>query len=428
MPAPDVCYFLDNSASCGHIAGDTYFYFMNVSADSNRLVDGYEDRAEFERHWNRLVDMGLYLENHFIKWRSANPADAPMASLMGLRTLKDTVRELLDNGSSELVDKGMTDLDQTGIAMLEKRWCFSTSLEILRRSLKRTGADLGDLDGPRLRDVRDQVDAMIQRNYISQQLAIEQIKRTLRAGGDDETYFVDEDRIGDARTIAQAKKFIRNEIKQQRSVIKRSVKFMNKLVGNDVTRMFIGGDVIRFEGEHCVYEMKKTATMTTAHGGARLSVFTKGDDIHLCDLCIYTPNVPLLDHVASIALHLRAGEEDQILDIGNAYNINDSRAYKEEWLVPYLPKVRSGEFLAIPDPDDIEGFEFPLGNRTIRINPAHERPKIKNRREKRLHMRKQLGRYLFDNLLVDYAPLMRATDQLLSAPRPNGRTLVQEPR
>jgi hypothetical protein len=196
----------------------------------------------------------------------------------------------------------------------------------------------------------------------------------------------------------------------ERRVIKRSYKFLTKLIGQDTTRMFIGGNAIRFEGKHAIYELKKMSTLNNPHGGYRaLAVFSKENpDLMLCEICIYSQNVPLLDHVASLILHIRAGEEEDILRIGNCCNV-DASAYKLDWLAPYLPKPYNDD-----DMPRIRLNEIVFGGNGEMMDDRSRMLKA-HRLES---MRKIVARHLYDEILDGHLPLVRAAGLRFGNSRP----------
>lgn len=350
MPAPDVQYFLDSALEVGHITLDTHHHFMRVSARSNAVVDSYQEPpGGFARHWNRLIDMGLHVENEYIRFRRGNRDQARVSSAHAARYHANFVAKHAHDMASWMVDKGHTRLSDLASSIADREMGLSNMRGSLRRATTRILADLSDRTPEQLRDLIDQEERV--------RAEVAEIDDIMRAMGGREDI--------DVKT---AMRFLAQQRKEQRKVIKRSVKLFERLMGGDTTRLFVGGDRLRIEGRHAIYELKRTAAIHVSHGGARLSVFTKQDDIHLCDLCIFTPNVPLLDHVASIVMHIRADQEEDILKIGNAYNLDD-RAYDHDWLVPFLP-VRKNEFpadLVLADLADDLGLVETRNNRLVPI-------------------------------------------------------------
>lgn len=368
VPA-DIRYFLDCSFQSGHIAGDVHHYFMYDAPGTAEFIDAYEDRGPFDRHWSRLIDMGLYVEDRFLSWRfKAAREDKLTASFFNLTEVHYQLEEMVGTYSNHLVDRGYTSLTPDAVAEADKQYGFLTNMQVIARSMHRAAADFSGLKQEELFYFRQD---MHRRSLERREAERANLLRAI-ANSKGDTEYQDAPEVEKTRAMIKAS---RTEDKLRRRVIKRSIKLAQKLMGTDTTRMFVGGDRVRFEGEHAVYELRRTGNMVQHYGGSKLSVFDKENDIHLCDVCIYTPNVPILDHVASIALHIRAGHEEDILRIGNPYNVSEA-GKSTEWLQPHLPA------------------KAPVGPRLIRIYDHDETPVV-DRFAKIDRMRKIMNRHIF---------------------------------
>lgn len=337
---PDISYFLDCSVACLHITGDTYHYFTNLAgSQATQIIDGYEENErQFERHWHRLIDMGLHLEDRFLRWRCrADPEAIAEVSLLGLGGIELQMREFVGTYANELADRGHAALTPEALRDADRKFGFATNTEVMARAVRRIAADLSGATRSDLLAIRQRLRQRAEDQRRADAEFVEQHRRGLVVAEPDRDYRDREAEIeqvrADLRRAEEAKQ------KEERKIVKRSIKLAQKLLGHDTTRLFIGRHKIRFEGRHAVYEMTRTGSMTGSHGSSRLSVFDKENDVHLCDLCIYTPTVPVLDHVASIALHIRTGNEADILTIGNAFNISE-QGKRTPWLQPFLPQLR----------------------------------------------------------------------------------------
>jgi hypothetical protein len=409
MPAPDVAYFLDCSVQCGHMGGDTYHYFMNVCPDTNEILDNYDklERPPGERHMHTLLDMGLYHEDLYLNWRHHNRQDSVIASFNGMRPVSYTIKELGLTAVNELYSLGKENLDRPGMEHLQAKYKFETCIALQRRSIARSHADMSQLSTTEIRAIRLDSDARERQQMIAAQEARNQYinPNALPALPDEEW--------NDGRwtptpkltgpELVRAQRLLQDK---NRRVVKRSIKFFEKLVGSTTARLLISGDRIRIEGKHGVYEIKKSGTLTAAHGAARLSVFTKKNDLHLCDVCIYTPNVPMLDHVAAMIMDIQCGNEEQILSIGNPYNVS-VHAREQDWLVPFLPKQTLG-VNGIIFADHITAGMI-TGNQMLAYGPRElEDPKaIAERVRIQTLLRKSVSKYLYNELIDDFADSYR---------------------
>lgn len=388
MPAPDVQYFLDCSAICGQIAGDTHFYFMEICPNTNEVLDSYESnkRDHIENYWKSLTDTGLYFEDKYIQWRGNNRRSSKMASYSGLESIPTVFSEIVNSATEFLSDSQIDHVDSSAINFLNEKMDFKRIKGVIKRSLMRTAYDFNDSTAESIASVSRQMFDHQEQNRISYQRSINELRNSITG----EAEWSDHDIYSDLRrgkSQAESQRIIREKIEKDKKIIKRSVKFLNKLIGSDTTRIFLGGDVIRFEGQYAIYELSKQSSVMNSHGGFKaVSVYDKDHpDMMLCNLCIATPNVPLLDHVANIVMHIRAGEELEILKIGNARNV-DPLAYDKEWLSPHLPT---------PSSHEIGELGFDLG----RIHAG--RPD----REVRIEQFKPIiTRMIYEDVIADFVP------------------------
>lgn len=341
IPA-DISYFLDCATQSLHISPDTYSYCKFVAgSETTAFIDRFgEDYAgqEFERHWNRLTSMGLGLESNHISWRFlASEAERQDVSFAGvcndLTALRD---EFVHTFAHELADHGFSSLTPAARERANHSFGYETALEVVSRYARRVAADLGGVD---LHDLRMIGDRITQSREKTLARHVAEVKSAIVKNPDmEDTEFNDLIENIPYTEVKAIKTWMANKNKSNRSVIKRSIKFAQKLIGNEPTRLFLGSHKIRFEGEHAIYELVKTGSVLSGHGGSQLRLYDKKTDEHLCNVCIYTPGVPILDHVASIALHIQAGNEIDLLNIGNLYGMTPA-GNQSTWLAPYLPKT-----------------------------------------------------------------------------------------
>ena len=407
MPSSDVQYCLDSAIECGKLAPDTYHYFMELCPNTDAIFDEFEEKERpfdnFKNYWRDLTDSNLYLENMYINWRHENRVDARMASFMAMKHLPETFHELHGSVAGFLAQNKFTEINQRAIQYLDRKFDFTRVSKIMKRSLTRAAYDFMHADDlPEIENrIRIQTEERMYRAY--HQLAM----------GDDTPWLDGDEYDGENNYIIktkftekQHKKIFANLRKEReeskRKVIKRSIKFMNKLVGSETTRVFMGGNAIRFEGQYAIYELSKQSRAMESHGGFRaLAVFDKEQpDLLLCRVCIGTPQVPLLDHVASIIMHIQAGEETEILRIGNASNI-DPVSYEKEWLAPYLPKKR---IRPINENEDMTEEEY-LG-RMIENHLYHNHGIPRDYQERKDAIMPQAAKFLYAEILQEFVPVI----------------------
>lgn len=346
MPAPDVRYFLDGSIECGHIAGDVYHYFMEMAPDANEVLDAYNSTETFDKHWHSLADTGMYLENIYIDWRAKKSGlDRLSPSFRGMTEFNTILKSQLFNAADVAVSNGFVRWTPGAEDLLNKEFAFGNSMKLLKRSIQRATQDFDGFTLEDIKQIREKIEAKRHAEFLRQQQQMLALRSSIGADMLSEEGSGFGDRLSvmsSSVEINKAKRKIQERVKKERGVIKRSARFLSKLIGDDATRLYVGGHALVIEGKHAIYELKKKSNLLDSHGGyAALSVFDRDNpDIHLCDMCIYTDGVPLLDHIASLVMHIRTGHEDEILRVGNATNCS-TLAYEKKWLRDHLPARRT---------------------------------------------------------------------------------------
>jgi hypothetical protein len=388
--APNNRAYIENRRLQNAIAGDVFGFFYEIAPDADRFVDrlaarATDDRPEsstfagFRRKWRRFHEDGHLCEARYLEWRRQRRLDQEVdlisAAMWGKEEMGEQLGTLIETNSVRLVDAGFKNFDAPALQYLQQRFGFEQTKNVLKRGAVRI---CGDLDGYDSALMRQSVELSNDR-YESEEF---KLSREL-----EDVY----DYLPGNRSVVQsggnpkhALRYIRRGKERQRRAVARAIRFAQRLLNTEQVRLFVGGNKLRITGQHAIYELRKTGPMSGSHGSAELKVFTKEGDIELCNLCIYTPGVPLMDHVGSIVMHIRAGAEEDILRIGNAFNVKP-QAYEQPWLVQHLPPqapvvsnpdyrnmVLAGRLWAPKFPKETPSVRFP-GSEAIVQLPEPER-------------------------------------------------------
>jgi len=112
----------------------------------------------------------------------------------------------------------------------------------------------------------------------------------------------------------------KNQIhKRQRSIFRRSVNRAISVFGRPLLDSIMQSRVMEVAGQLYRYRLtlkQKSLIGDAGHGTTTLTVLTLGGE-EVCDLCIYGCNCTLLDYFVSVYVHVVAGEELDILSMGN---------------------------------------------------------------------------------------------------------------
>ena len=322
MPSPEVSYCVEGACQLVKIGGDVCHYIMG-HPDADRIYDAFDlgrPSDAVDGNWNNSLNaQARYLENVFTDWRKqASSEQRRGSSIHGLLTLREQFEELSLTCVRQLAFQAEElSKTQAGIDAAVARYQLEHGLGVLERVLERSQEDLDCFSTDEMQHIlRTEVEA--------------ERARALDFQRAHQHYTYD----GQTITFHKGPK----PKKTHRNPLKRSIKLLTSIIGAEPTRVFINREAIRFEGSLAVYQLTLTGGLHVQHGGATLDIYGKDDpEQKLCRLCIYTPGVPVCDHVASIVMHIRSGQEEDILTIGNAFDVSEA-AYQREWLVPYLPK------------------------------------------------------------------------------------------
>lgn len=106
--------------------------------------------------------------------------------------------------------------------------------------------------------------------------------------------------------------------REERKQIRRGVELLADLIGRDAMLDFMRTRTLDVQGEKFSIRIS-LEHLKESHGGAKTTVVVGEDEV--CNLCIYTPDTPILDHVASMIVHVQAGMEDDLIKTGNPYSV-----------------------------------------------------------------------------------------------------------
>lgn len=345
---PDLSLYVRDQDERGFLGNDVYEWLSWVTKSGSRLIDGFAPPRPGEglrETRERLKREGLELESHYLAWRAtASSIERRHSSLFCMDQLSETVGALIETAASVLLARGYETFDNRARLYLNRAYEFDHRKAIIKRAAWRCHADFRGYSSRMVIEAR---------NY-SNKLFNESEADELERAHELKDYLPPNFRIGMPNTARKVKV----ARKRQRRAIIRAINFAARLVGRERAHDFVRGGKFRIQGRLAVYELTARGRQTQAHGGATFVVRAKEDDAELCHLCIYTPGVPLMDHLASMVMHVDAGEEEMLLTTGNAYDIKPE-AHTHEWLKPFLP-VTAGP------PEMIDPFALAMRERDVK--------------------------------------------------------------
>jgi hypothetical protein len=294
----------------------------------------------------RVRELSLLCEERYLAWREHEPR----ASLGVTRTTYDMmasqVEEFLPRIAVGLVAAGHRGLTAEAMRHAEEAFGYLSSVAVLRRAAERLHADSHGYDQARL----DEMCRISNEDFVDDPDGAGIDYPRLRRALDRNESLA----LGWGEGHRSFRQQTRRSVRHERRVVNRSLKASEQFLGAATTRLFVSGKSVRITGRLATYAVWRSGDLLSDHGGATVSVYNRAGDVFLCRLCIYTKGVPLLDHLTSLFVHIKAGQEECILREGNPYDVAPE-AKDEPWLVPYLERSEAPVRLA----DERDGRDLP---------------------------------------------------------------------
>lgn len=339
MP-PDIQYFLDGSAECFDIPVDVYFWGRYFCPNLTELIDNMDKDASLVvpgHHGSTLTNYGMQLERMYLEWQNqADPHAVALCLAYGMhfmpspeKIIGDLCNTLVDDELGTIAKisfyssntrhqkDGLVYFD--GMKMFERKRHFMES----RARIIRQWDEVKELD---LREIKLVWPEPIR--YVD---------------------FIDE-----YRSSKPAPE------KSTRKALKRSAKLLDAVAGENTVKLFLSGSEVSVTGNKYRFSLTKDkyGSITGSHGAAVTRVYDVASNEFICGLCVYTKNVTVFDHLASIVLHCKSGLEEVIIDEANV---------TERGRIDLLPKTKYDKLMGLNKPEpflDADDFEH-VGLREI---------------------------------------------------------------
>jgi hypothetical protein len=191
-------------------------------------------------------------------------------------------------------------------------------------------AKIGDVDLS-IQPELDAINADLEQQYAAVRAAREQAVRQIEAQGLPASAFDQQDVLQASEvvipTLARShglKVRLKKEWTkpERRRRIKRAAATAAAIVGASAVSAFARGLPVVIEGNTVAFAIERRVSLDQISGHGSIGVSVRSLAGHkLASLCVYQDATPPLDQLASIALHVAAGEEDLVLDTGNLFAI-----------------------------------------------------------------------------------------------------------
>jgi hypothetical protein len=114
-------------------------------------------------------------------------------------------------------------------------------------------------------------------------------------------------------------------MKQKRRIIRRSIGAAASVVGQEAVTDFSQGKPVAIPARSVVFSVRKGGGLGRGgHGAISVDLHSlEPEHQKLGSLCLYFDDMPALDQLAAIALHVESGNEDHLLDTGNVFAMTE---------------------------------------------------------------------------------------------------------
>ena len=305
---PDISYGLQCATETFDITEDvmTFYYRFNEDVSLADLVDNHSLNIDDIKESLRATSRLYY--RPYNKWfhTKASALERAWCAASAQRNFSQTATEAIDYHLSNFVSNALKNEFDPLVARYQEQW----------------------LDQSRAFKHHEKVAAMM-----GKKLSLCQEDHLLEAIHNTISYPViadvldydDEVPWGD---ITETKTEKKNARKARRKVLRRSSEFLRKLIGKEQTTLFIGGNEVKVEGERFIFSVKVNYIYSTSHGALDIRVLEKNSGDYLCNLCWYVSKTPAIDQMAAMILAVQTGDEESIIEIGNAFAVQNETLAK----------------------------------------------------------------------------------------------------
>lgn len=325
--AHDVQYCFDGAVEMGDMTADVAAYFHYFHPNPNKWFDETDTAT-------RSGEPDTLFQNRAqATYIAARPTMTPQQravcsyeGLLNLRTqCQETAREVVGAILYQIPEGGLTPrvMRRLTAPSFLRRCAKRDQLHETRRTrakalIVRSLEDTRAVKGGK--EIADWINAEREKRRAEDAAVLEHIRLTI------EKPIVTNAEWRDAYdTAARERKKLQRlrqrHMKQSRKAAHRGFKLLASVTSHEKARMFLGGDYVSIDGQRFRFVMKKQYSLTTTgHGGLEIQIANKAG-AHLSNLCLYFEGTPAVDQVAAIAMHVAAGEEDDMIRTGNLYNL-----------------------------------------------------------------------------------------------------------
>ncbi len=303
MFPPDIQYCMDHEVWLSNISCDVYDYCGLYHQNFTEWFDGdYVPFGEKAKAMTNFLD----------RWR----IDAPLQSkvFLSVNAIKGIYQNRHDY-ALELKDSGLK---------LSNRQCKKQFPAVIRTGNFRPDIIISQVAVRAKQDfgglTKDDIKCLYLAEHERHEARHKELMQSVRKSINEEEYF----ELGEEQ---------QKEIDSRNALsVKRASELLSAVIGKEETEVFLGKNHVSVTGQKYDYKISPN-NMTTGHSGLDIKILQKDTDQRLANLCFYYEGINAVDQAMAFVLDINNGNEDVILEIGNAFaadkNVLNNPFYKE---------------------------------------------------------------------------------------------------
>ncbi|MNU97689.1 hypothetical protein D3C71_877750 [compost metagenome] len=298
---PDIQYYLDGALECFDIPPDVYLWGRYFCPNITELLDSFDHEMDLQdqNHSNRLTNYGARLERLYLDWQDTADHNAVVLCLAYGVHYSGNATQIVREICGSLVE------DERGVL---------NGIEYYRNNIRHNNKGVVYYDGLKMFErkrhflesryrIRAQWETLVDRPDISKfQLIWPELPNM---------DFAYEEITGRSKRKPPEK--------SKKKALKRSAALLDSITGENTVQLFLSGEEVSVTGRKYRFSLtkQKYGSISGSHGSAETRVYDLETNEFVCGLFVYTKNVTVFDHLASIVLHCKSGLEELIIEEAN---------------------------------------------------------------------------------------------------------------
>lgn len=293
---PDIMYTIDGALEMGHITTDVHVYLTLFEQNPVAWHDSLSDFGD-----QFFAGLSASSRQRLAAWRAQAPSrERAAVTWAGINSLPDLVRDSARHAASAAVK--LCGPDHIAVETL------LSDPEFLFKNADPLASSISEL----AMRARDDVRIMGRQAFVNTR---EMVPEIMRMANENRMRLIGL-AMAEYETRRAASILPRTARKARRKPLIKAMSLLSAVAGRTTAIAFLHGDDIIVEGRLFDFKVRKGVLTSNGHGAMNITVTDK-HHVELVDLCFYFVDMPAPDQLAALIMHVKAGNEDDILTTAN---------------------------------------------------------------------------------------------------------------